>query len=263
MSTVIAWTTDIWIWSIPLSSCFDFNLSSWNEGCFLVFGFQRRQSTLSGDCAKTPKPGNCAVFSPSDLLYSLQCLRYPLLLSPLPLALVPFHLGFRVMLLPSAHSSSSLLPTCGVARNSIRTACVSWSTCFCTSVICQTTGPQPLPKPFLHLMRSRASSFKWEYPLLSSRSSSNFLRLLPRLLVTSIFPCIFPSIICFRRQFLHKIWPIQLAFCFLISCRILLCSQTLSNTSSCLPLVVTACMTFCTLRNSNSWLLRCHHARIC
>jgi hypothetical protein len=29
-----------------------------------------------------------------------------------------------------------------------------------SSVICQTTGPQPLPKRFLHLMRSRASSFK-------------------------------------------------------------------------------------------------------
>jgi hypothetical protein len=29
-----------------------------------------------------------------------------------------------------------------------------------SSVICQTTGPQPLPKRFLHLMRSTASSFK-------------------------------------------------------------------------------------------------------
>jgi hypothetical protein len=35
-------------------------------------------------------------------------------------------------------------------------------------------------------MRARASSFKSEYPLLSPRSSSNCLRLLPRLLVTSI-----------------------------------------------------------------------------
>jgi hypothetical protein len=65
-------------------------------------------------------------------------------------------------------------------------------------------------------MRSRASSFKWEYPLLSPRSPSNFLRLLPRLLVTSIHPFIFPSITCFRRQFLRKIWPIQLAFRFLL-----------------------------------------------
>jgi hypothetical protein len=98
-----------------------------------------------------------------------------------------------------------------------------------SSVICHTTGPQPLPKRFLHLMRSTASSFKWEYPLLSPRSSSNCLRLLPRLLVTSFRPCIFPSITSFRRQFLRKIRPIQLAFRFLISCRIFLCSLTLSN----------------------------------
>jgi len=59
-------------------------------------------------------------------------------------------------------------------------------------------------------VRSRASSFKWEYPLLSLRSSSSFLRLLPRLLATSISPFNFPSIACFRRQFLRKMWPIQL-----------------------------------------------------
>jgi hypothetical protein len=45
---------------------------------------------------------------------------------------------------------------------------------------------------------------------LSWRSSSSFLRLLPRLLVTSISPFIFPSITCFRRKFLRIIWPIQL-----------------------------------------------------
>jgi hypothetical protein len=79
-------------------------------------------------------------------------------------------------------------------------------------------------------VRSRASSFKWEYSLLSLRSSSSFLRLLPHLLVTSISPFIFPSITCFRRQFLRKMWPIQLVFRFLISCRIFLCSLTLNNT---------------------------------
>jgi hypothetical protein len=68
-------------------------------------------------------------------------------------------------------------------------------------------------------------------PLLSLRSSSSFLRLLPRLLVTSISPFISPSVTCFRRQFHRKMWPIQLAFRFLISCRILLCTLTLSNTS--------------------------------
>ena len=97
-------------------------------------------------------------------------------------------------------------------------------------VICQTTGPKPLPRRVLHIVRSRASSFNWQYPLLSLRSSSSFLRLL-HLLFTSICPFIFPSITCFRRQFLPKMWPIQLAFRFLISCRIFLCSLTLSNTS--------------------------------
>ena len=101
-----------------------------------------------------------------------------------------------------------------------------------SSVICQKTGPKPLPKQFLHIVRSRASSFNWQYPLLSWRSSSSFLHLLPRLLITSICRFIFPSITCCRRQFLRKMWPIQLAFRFLISCRIFLCSLTLSNTSS-------------------------------
>ena len=94
-----------------------------------------------------------------------------------------------------------------------------WNVCYSqssSSVICQTKGPNPLPKRFLHLVRSRASSFNWKYPLLFLRSSSSFLRLL----ATSICPFIFPSIICCRRQFLRKMWPIKLAFRFLISCRI-------------------------------------------
>ena len=73
-----------------------------------------------------------------------------------------------------------------------------------SSVICQTAGPKPLAKRFIHIVRSRASSFNSQYPLPSLRSSSNFLRLLPCLLVTSICPFIFPSITCFRRQFLRK-----------------------------------------------------------
>jgi len=52
--------------------------------------------------------------------------------------------------------------------------------------VCLTTGPKPLPKQAIHIVRSKASSFKCEYPLLSLRSSSSFLCLLPRLLVTSI-----------------------------------------------------------------------------
>ena len=85
-------------------------------------------------------------------------------------------------------------------------------TVFIHLAVCHTTGPKPLPKRSLHIVRSRASSFKWEYPLLTLRSSNSFLRLLPCLPVTSIPPCIFPSITRCRRQFLRKIWPIQFAF---------------------------------------------------
>ena len=99
-------------------------------------------------------------------------------------------------------------------------------------VVCLTTGPKPLPKRALQIVRSTASSFKWEYPLLSLRSSNSFLCLLPCLPVTSSPPCIFPSAIRCRRQFRRKIWLIQFAFRLRISCRIFICSLTLNNTSS-------------------------------
>ena len=108
-----------------------------------------------------------------------------------------------------------LLTLCGRAQASI--ILIGNALQSSSSVICQTTGPKPLPKRFLHIVRSRASSFNRQYPLLSLSSSSSFLRLLSRLLVTSICPFIFPSITCCRRQFLRKMWPIQLAFLFLIS----------------------------------------------
>ena len=46
--------------------------------------------------------------------------------------------------------------------------------------VCLMIGPKPLPKWALHIVWSRASSFKWEYPLLSLRSPSSFPCLLPR-----------------------------------------------------------------------------------
>ena len=48
--------------------------------------------------------------------------------------------------------------------------------------------PRPLPKPVLHSVRSSASSFRLQYLLLTLKSSSSCLRLLPRLLVTCIRP---------------------------------------------------------------------------
>ena len=59
-------------------------------------------------------------------------------------------------------------------------------------------------------------SFNFQYPLFSLRSSISCLRLLPRIPITSVFPAIFHSITCFRRQFLHKTWPNHLAFLFFI-----------------------------------------------
>jgi hypothetical protein len=51
------------------------------------------------------------------------------------------------------------------------------------------------------------------------------------LLFRSLLPSfIFPSLTCRRRQFIRKMWPIQLAFRLLISCRIFLCSLTLTKT---------------------------------
>jgi hypothetical protein len=94
--------------------------------------------------------------------------------------------------------------------------------------VCLATGP----KQALYIVRSRASSFRCVCPLLSSRSSSSFLCLLPRLPVTSILPLIFPSITYCRRQFLLNMWQIQLAFRLLISCSIFICSLALSNTCS-------------------------------
>ena len=51
-----------------------------------------------------------------------------------------------------------------------------------------TTGPQSLPKPFLHTVRSSASCFNFKYPIFFLKPSSNCLHLLPRLSVTSILP---------------------------------------------------------------------------
>ena len=56
------------------------------------------------------------------------------------------------------------------------------------------TSPQLHPKLVLHRLRSSDSSFCFQYPVFSLRPPSNFVRLLPRLLVTSILPSTFPSI---------------------------------------------------------------------
>jgi len=93
-------------------------------------------------------------------------------------------------------------------------------------------GPKPLPKRVLHRVRCSVSSFSSQYPLFSLRSSSGFLRLLPRSPFTPILTSIFPSITYFIRQFLPKMWPIQLAFFLFIVCGMFLSSFTLCHISS-------------------------------
>ena len=68
-----------------------------------------------------------------------------------------------------------------------------------------------------HRVKSTASSLNFQYP--------RRLRLL-RLPVTSILSYIFPSTTSFRRHFLRKMWPIQLAFLLFILRRIFLSSLT-------------------------------------
>ena len=61
-----------------------------------------------------------------------------------------------------------------------------------------TVVPQSIPKRALLRLRYNTSSFNLQYTLISIRSSSSCLRLLLRLLVTSIHTSIFPSITCFK-----------------------------------------------------------------
>jgi hypothetical protein len=49
------------------------------------------------------------------------------------------------------------------------------------SAVCPPTGPQPLPKPDLHKVRSTASSFKSQHPLLSLTISNSCLRRIPHI----------------------------------------------------------------------------------
>jgi hypothetical protein len=109
---------------------------------------------------------------------------------------------------------------------------------FIYSIVRLTTGPQPLPKRVLHPIWSSAFSFHLQHPLFSSRSSSSCFRLLPPLPVTYIFTFIIPSTKCFRRQFLRKMWPIQLSFIPFIVCRKLFSSLNHRNTSSFLTWLV-------------------------
>ena len=93
-------------------------------------------------------------------------------------------------------------------------------------------GQWPLTNIDHYRGRYSASTFYFQYPLISLRSSSSCLLLLPRLSVTSGLASVFPSIACFRRQFLRKMCPKHVAFLLFIVCRIFLSSLTLRNACS-------------------------------
>lgn len=65
----------------------------------------------------------------------------------------------------------------------------------------------------------------------SLRWSNSYLCLLPCCPITSVLPFIFLSIPCCRRQFLHEMWPIELAFLLFTIHKIFLSSLTLCNNS--------------------------------
>ena len=93
---------------------------------------------------------------------------------------------------------------------------------FIHSAVRLKNSPQPLTKPVLRTVRSSASFFSFRYPFFSLRSSSSCLRLLPPLPINYILLAIFPSTPYFGRQFLRKIWPLQLIFLLFIVFRIFL-----------------------------------------
>ena len=85
-------------------------------------------------------------------------------------------------------------------------------------VVCLATGLYRLPKRLAIECDPDGYSFQFQYFLSCLMSPSSCLRLLPLFLV----PHVFPSIKCFRRQFVCKLWPIQLAFFRFVVCRMLL-----------------------------------------
>ena len=76
------------------------------------------------------------------------------------------------------------------------------------------------------------SYVSFQYSLIFLTIFGSCLLLFPRLPVTSILPSTFPSIMCFRRQFLRKMWPIQLPFRLFTVCKIHLSSLSLCKTST-------------------------------
>ena len=74
------------------------------------------------------------------------------------------------------------------------------------------TGPKPLPKRVFHIVRSKVSSFSFQYFLVSLRSSNSCLRLPSPHFV----PFIFSSKTCLRRQLPRKMWPTHFPLLYVV-----------------------------------------------
>ena len=96
--------------------------------------------------------------------------------------------------------------------------------------VCLTKGPHPLPHRILHRMLSSANSFMLRYFL--SPSGHTVATSVIFLVFPSVLTSIFPKITCYRRQFLRKMWPTDLASLPLIVCTKFLSSFALRHTSS-------------------------------
>jgi hypothetical protein len=97
----------------------------------------------------------------------------------------------------------------------------------CHSVVWFTTGQSLFQSEFSRERAFSASCFNVQYFIVSLRSCSSCLILLPRLSV----PSNFPSVSCFIKQFLRSIYPIQWACLHFIVGKMLLSSLTLRDTS--------------------------------
>jgi hypothetical protein len=93
---------------------------------------------------------------------------------------------------PVAHNLTTVLKSINIARPPVTLTHTPYSiqkrmtyNHHSSIPVCLTTGPLPLPKRFLHTVRSSPSSFNFQYPLFSLRSSSSCLRLIPRIPLTS------------------------------------------------------------------------------
>ena len=65
--------------------------------------------------------------------------------------------------------------------------------------VCPTVVPLSLPKPVLHRQRISYFSFNFQNPLVSLRSSSSCLRLIPRVHIASNLLSTYVSVTCFKK----------------------------------------------------------------